>query len=88
MDVYAWHYFNLSMDNTNRCHIYLFSFREVQLFKKGFSHNEQTYNHNYHHQKIIQTLYNRITSTPLCVQKYFAVSTFTLLLSICASLVI
>lgn len=42
--------------------IYLFSFREVQLFKKGFSHNEQTYNHNYHHQKIIQTLYNQITS--------------------------
>lgn len=35
MNVYAWHYFNLSMDNTNRCHIYLFSFREVQLFKKG-----------------------------------------------------
>lgn len=38
MNEYAWHYLNLSMDNTSRCHIYLFPplpvFREV--FEQAF----------------------------------------------------
>lgn len=50
MNEYAWHYLNLSMDNTSRCHIYLFPSACIQgSVRVGFSQIKSKCHPHLHH---------------------------------------
>lgn len=81
MNEYAWHYFNLSMDNTNRCHIYLFSSAHIQGSTsvqvgslRQWATTSSTSSSSSSWEDYHWSLYKHIVSLPWCVQKCFAVT--------------
>lgn len=75
MNEYAWHYLNLSMDNTSRCHIYLFPSACIQgSVRVGFSQIMSKFHHHLHHMIPISLQSNHSSSItpPPCVQRCFA----------------